>query len=62
MTLKEAYDIVSKQLDDYKDTSDNFESVFPGATSAYRPIVDAYTIAASAIQKEIAVYGEDHEP
>ena len=53
MTYKEALEIVSKQLADYKATSENFETVFPGAVSAYRPLVEAYSIAEMAIRKMI---------
>ena len=61
MKLKEAYKIVSKELADDKATADNYEMAFPGAVSAYRPKIEAYTIAAAAIQKQIEIYGEDHE-
>lgn len=61
MNLKEAYEIVNKQLADFKNTSDNFESVFPGAVSAYRPLVEAYTIAVAAMQHMIDEHGEEDE-
>lgn len=53
MTNEEALVIISKQLADYKATSDNFETVFPGAVSAYRPLIEAYEIAEHAIQELI---------
>ena len=53
MTYEEALAIVSKQLADYRATSENFETVFPGAVSAYRPLIEAYEIAERAIQELI---------
>ena len=53
MTMEEAIVIVEKQLADYKETSDNFESVFPGAVSAYHELVDAYTLAVEAMKKAV---------
>lgn len=53
MTYEEALAIVSKQLSDYRATSENFETVFPGAVSAYRPLIEAYEIAEHAIQELI---------
>lgn len=53
MTNEEALVIISKQLADYKATSENFETVFPGAVSAYRPLIEAYEIAEHAIQELI---------
>lgn len=53
MTMEEALVIVEKQLADYKETSDNFESVFPGAVSSYRDLVDAYTLAVEAMKKSL---------
>lgn len=61
MKLKEALDIVEEQLSDYRETSDNFERVFPGAVSAYRPLEQAYTIAAALIRQAIDERGEEYE-
>ena len=60
MTLKEALSIIEKQREDYATTSDNFEKVFPGAISAYRPLVKAYLTAEQSIAWMIEIYGEDH--
>lgn len=62
MTNEEALAIISKQLADYKATSDNFETVFPGAVSAYRQLVEAYTIAEFALKKLIEESGEEESP
>lgn len=59
MTNEEALAIISKQLADYRATSDNFETVFPGAASAYRQLVEAYTIAEFALKKLIEENGEE---
>lgn len=59
MTMEEALVIVEKQLADYKETSDNFESVFPGAVSAYHELIDAYTLAVEAMKKTIEEEKED---
>lgn len=53
MTMEEALVIVEKQLADYKETSGNFESVFPGAVSAYHELIDAYTLAVEAMKKSL---------
>lgn len=60
MTAKEALTIVEKQRDDYKATSDNFEAVFPGATSSYHDLIDAYTFAGFALRFMIDLYGEEY--
>lgn len=62
MTMEEALAIVEKQLEDYKKTSDNFESVFPGAVSAYHPLVDAYTLAVSAMKDALNTEHADPNP
>ena len=62
MTLKEAYELVNRELSDCKSTAESYENAFPGATSAYRPWIKAYTIAAAAIQRDIEIWGEDYEP
>lgn len=62
MKLKDAYRIVCAQLEDYKTTMENYEAVFPGALSAYRTDVEAYTVAVAAIQQMIDDHGEDYEP
>lgn len=53
MTMEEALVIVEKQLADYKETADNYESIFPGAVSSYRDLVDAYTLAVEAMKKSL---------
>ena len=60
MKLIEALRIVEKQRDDFKETSDNYETVFPGAVSSFHDLVEAFTVAASAIEYLIGEYGEDH--
>lgn len=58
MTINDALVIIEKQRDDYKATSDNFERVFPGATSAYHELVEAYTIAVAALQRAEREFGD----
>ena len=53
MTMEEALVIVEKQLADYKETADNYESIFPGEVSSYRDLVDAYTLAVEAMKKSL---------
>lgn len=53
MTMEEATAIVEKQLADYKATADNFESVFPGATSSYHDLIAAYTLAVETMKKSM---------
>ena len=55
MTMEEALVIVEKQLADYTATADNYESIFPGAVSAFRELVDAYTLAVEAMKKAVQV-------
>lgn len=53
MTMEEALVIVENQCTDYKKTADNYESIFPGAVSSYRDLVDAYTLAVEAMKNAI---------
>ncbi len=53
MTMEEALVIVENQRTDYKKTADNYESIFPGAVSSYRDLVDAYTLAVEAMKNAI---------
>lgn len=53
MTMEEALVIVENQRNDYKKTADNYESIFPGAVSSYRDLVDAYTLAVEAMKNAI---------
>lgn len=58
MTMEEALVIVENQRNDYKKTADNYESIFPGAVSSYRDLVDAYTLAVEAMKKSLNVENE----
>jgi len=51
--MEEALVIVEKQLADYKETADNYESIFHGEVSSYRDLVDAYTLAVEAMKKSL---------
>ena len=62
MNLKTARDMLEKERSDFQTTSDNFETVFPGAVSAYRDLVQAHAVGVFAIDAMIAAYGEDFEP
>jgi len=53
MTMEEALVIVENQRNDYKKTADNYESIFPGAVSSYRDLVDAYTLAVEAMKNAL---------
>lgn len=59
MTMEEAIVIVENQRTDYKKTADNYESIFPGAVSAYHELIDAYTLAVEAMKKTIEEEKED---
>ena len=62
MNLKTARDMLASEARDFKATSDNFETVFPGAISAYRGLESSHNIAVLAIDAMIDTYGEDYEP
>ena len=51
MTMEEALAIIEKQLSDYKATAESYESVFPGAVSAYHNLIDAHELAVKAMKK-----------
>ena len=62
MNLKTARDMLEKERSDFQTTSDNFETVFPGAVSAYRDLVQAHAVGVFAIDAMIDTYCEDYEP
>ncbi len=62
MNLKTAKEMLASEARDYKATSDYFETIFPGATSAYRDLERSHNIAVFAINAMIATHGEDFEP
>ena len=60
MTMEEAIVIIEKQLSDYKATSESFESVFPGAVSAYHDLINAHELAVKAMKKAMVEIGGNH--
>lgn len=60
MTLIEAIKLIEAKRDDLCDTANYFEKIFPGAVSAYRTDIAAYTVAVIAIEKMIEENGEGY--
>ena len=60
MTMEEALAIIEKQLSDYKATAESYESVFPGAVSAYHDLIDAHELAVKAMKKTMENDGGTH--